>query len=104
MKDGDKIIVDAETRTIDWLVSEEVKIERRKEWEASGKNALNVRRGILYRYARDVAVSASQFRLSRLSENPCSILTPPIRCSPQTKALTVTKDLFGLSLRVTIKE
>lgn len=57
MKDGDKIVVDAENRTIDWLVDDDVKAERAKEWETSGKRPLTVRRGILYRYARDVAVS-----------------------------------------------
>lgn len=57
VKDGDRIIIDATSRTIDWLVEEDEKTARRKEWEASDKSALKVRRGILYRYARDVAVS-----------------------------------------------
>ena len=57
VKDGDRIIIDAASRTIDWQVDEDEKEARKKEWEASGKGALKVRRGILYRYARDVAVS-----------------------------------------------
>ncbi|KAI9569649.1 dihydroxy-acid/6-phosphogluconate dehydratase [Boletus coccyginus] len=55
VKDGDRIIIDAASRTIDWLVEEDEKTARRKEWEASDKSTLKVRRGILYRYARDVA-------------------------------------------------
>ncbi|KAF8919889.1 dihydroxy-acid/6-phosphogluconate dehydratase [Mucidula mucida] len=43
------------TRTINWLVDEAEQERRRKEWEASGKGELNVKRGVLYRYARDVA-------------------------------------------------
>ena len=57
VKDGDRIIIDSASRTIDWLVEEDEKAVRKKDWEASGKSALKVRRGILYRYARDVAVS-----------------------------------------------
>ncbi|KIK93719.1 hypothetical protein PAXRUDRAFT_828679 [Paxillus rubicundulus Ve08.2h10] len=55
VKDGDRIIIDAASRTIDWLVGEDEKAARKKEWEASGKSALKEKRGILYRYARDVA-------------------------------------------------
>jgi len=57
VKDGDRIVIDAATRSIDWLVDEEVKAIRLKEWESSGKNKLKVKRGVLFRYARDVAVS-----------------------------------------------
>lgn len=57
VKDGDRIVIDATTRQIDWLVDEETKEARRKEWEAQGKLELKVKRGVLYRYARDVAVS-----------------------------------------------
>jgi len=57
VKDGDRIIVDAATRQIDWLVDDETKEARRKEWETHGKRDLKVKRGVLYRYARDVAVS-----------------------------------------------
>ncbi|KAG1878290.1 dihydroxy-acid and 6-phosphogluconate dehydratase [Suillus subluteus] len=55
VEDGDPIVIDAKSRTIDWQVGEEEKARRRKAWEVSGKNALRERRGILYRYARDVA-------------------------------------------------
>ncbi|KAG1865804.1 dihydroxy-acid and 6-phosphogluconate dehydratase [Suillus subalutaceus] len=55
VEDGDPIVIDAKSRTIDWQVGEEEKARRRKAWEVSGKNALREHRGILYRYARDVA-------------------------------------------------
>ncbi|EJD03077.1 dihydroxy-acid dehydratase [Fomitiporia mediterranea MF3/22] len=51
--DGDKIVVDAKARTIDWTVDEETKIQRQKEWEAA-EHPLKVKRGVLLRYARDV--------------------------------------------------
>ncbi|PAV18823.1 dihydroxy-acid dehydratase [Pyrrhoderma noxium] len=52
--DGDRIVVDAHTRTIDWQVDEETKAKRLKEWQAV-EHPLKVKRGVLYRYARDVA-------------------------------------------------
>lgn len=55
VKDGDKILVDAKSKRIDWLVDDDVKAERQKEWETSGKRPLRVKRGVLFRYARDVA-------------------------------------------------
>jgi len=55
VEDGDTIVIDAKSRAIDWQVSEEEKARRRAAWEVSGKSALKERRGILYRYARDVA-------------------------------------------------
>jgi len=55
VKDGDRIIIDSASRTINWLVEENEQTARRREWENSGKSALKVKRGILYRYARDVA-------------------------------------------------
>ncbi|KAG0698140.1 dihydroxy-acid and 6-phosphogluconate dehydratase [Suillus ampliporus] len=55
VEDGDTIVIDSKSRTIDWQVGEEEKARRRKVWEVSGKNALKERRGILFRYARDVA-------------------------------------------------
>ncbi|TFK23957.1 dihydroxy-acid dehydratase [Coprinopsis marcescibilis] len=55
VKDGDRIIIDSGTRTINWLVDEEEQARRRQEWEASNKSQLNVKRGVLLRYARDVA-------------------------------------------------
>jgi len=60
VQDGDRIVIDSEKRTIDWNVRGEEEARRRKEWEDSGKSALTVRRGILLRYARDVAVSTHQ--------------------------------------------
>ncbi|KAJ3829979.1 dihydroxy-acid dehydratase [Lentinula raphanica] len=56
VKDGDKIIIDTETREINWIVDQAEQDRRSEEWKASGKGKLNVRRGILYRYAREVAV------------------------------------------------
>jgi len=55
VRDGDRIIIDSATRKIDWLVDEDEQKHRKDEWLASDKNKLNVKRGILLRYARDVA-------------------------------------------------
>lgn len=55
--DGDKIVVDAASRTIEWLVDDETKEQRRKEWESS-EHPLPVKRGVLLRYARDVQVNS----------------------------------------------
>jgi dihydroxy-acid dehydratase len=55
VKDGDRIIIDSATRRIDWLVDEDEQKRRKDEWLASDKNKLNVKRGVLLRYARDVA-------------------------------------------------
>ncbi|KXN91001.1 Dihydroxy-acid dehydratase [Leucoagaricus sp. SymC.cos] len=55
VQDGDKIVIDSEKRTIDWQVDEEEQKRRKALWDASDKGKLNVRRGVLYRYARDVA-------------------------------------------------
>ena len=60
VQNGDNIILDAEKRTIDWDVSEEEQARRRAEWESSGWGLLTVKRGILLRYARDVAVRSVQ--------------------------------------------
>lgn len=57
VKDGDRIVIDAATRRIDWYVDEEEQGRRKAEWASSDKNKLNVKRGVLLRYARDVAVS-----------------------------------------------
>ena len=56
VRDGDRVVIDTEKRTIDWDVSEEEQARRRVEWEGSGKGTLTVKRGVLLRYARDVAV------------------------------------------------
>jgi len=55
VQDGDIIVIDAESRTINWSVSPEEETRRRQEWDATNKRDLNVKRGVLYRYARDVA-------------------------------------------------
>ncbi|KAH8928590.1 dihydroxy-acid and 6-phosphogluconate dehydratase [Atractiella rhizophila] len=54
IKDGDRIVFDSITRKIDADLTEEQWKERREEWEKHGRKELNVKRGILYRYARDV--------------------------------------------------
>jgi len=58
VKDGDKIVIDSADRTINWLVDEEEQARRKAEWEAVGPREFRVKRGILYRYARDVAPAA----------------------------------------------
>ncbi|KAJ7496032.1 dihydroxy-acid/6-phosphogluconate dehydratase [Mycena galericulata] len=55
VEDGDKIIIDSESRTINWIVDEKEQTRRKQLWDASDKGKLNVKRGILLRYARDVA-------------------------------------------------
>jgi len=55
VQDGDTITVDAQSRSITWHVPPEVATERKKAWDGRKKNELKVRRGVLYRYARDVA-------------------------------------------------
>ncbi|CDO72495.1 hypothetical protein BN946_scf184980.g36 [Trametes cinnabarina] len=52
VEDGDKIIIDAEKRSIDWLVDEEEQKRRRERWV---QREYREKRGVLYRYARDVA-------------------------------------------------
>lgn len=76
VKDGDKIVIDSDRRVIDWDVDEEEKARRRKEWEGTDKGQLIVKRGILYKYARDVAVSISPYPFSRC------ILTNSYRSRP----------------------
>lgn len=57
VEDGDKITVDAKKRTIEWHVSEEVRATRQASLINRGPRPFTVRRGVLLRYARDVAVS-----------------------------------------------
>ncbi|KAH9895097.1 dihydroxy-acid dehydratase [Cubamyces lactineus] len=52
VEDGDKIVIDAEKRTIDWLVDEAEQARRREKW---AQREYREKRGVLYRYARDVA-------------------------------------------------
>ena len=54
--------MDAKTRTIDWLIDEETKTQRKKQWDAV-EHPLKVKRGVLLRYARDVQVSRLGFLL-----------------------------------------
>jgi dihydroxy-acid dehydratase len=56
VQDGDSIVIDAEARTIDWLISAEEEDRRKREWAASSNGDITVKRGVLFRYARDVAV------------------------------------------------
>ena len=57
VKDGDKITIDGIERTITWHVDEEEQARRKAEWDAVGPREFREKRGILYKYARDVAVS-----------------------------------------------
>ncbi|ELU37035.1 dihydroxy-acid dehydratase [Rhizoctonia solani AG-1 IA] len=57
VEDGDKITVDAHKRTIDWHVSEDVRAARQAALAKTGPRPFRVKRGVLLRYARDVAVS-----------------------------------------------
>ncbi len=54
VQDGDKIVIDTESRAINWLVDEEEQKRRREKWT---QREFSEKRGVLYRYARDVAVS-----------------------------------------------
>jgi len=55
VRDGDKITVDAATRTIHWDVSAEEEAIRKQAWESRGPREFKIKRGVLFRYARDVA-------------------------------------------------
>ncbi|PVF98197.1 putative dihydroxy-acid dehydratase [Serendipita vermifera] len=55
IEDGDKILVDATSRKIEWLVDEATKEHRLEKWRQRGERKLRAERGILLRYARDVA-------------------------------------------------
>jgi len=68
VQDGDKIVIDSEKRVINWVVDEEERRRRRELWDASDNNKLNVRRGVLLRYARDVAVRSSFSRSCSLTD------------------------------------
>ena len=66
VKDGDPIVIDSESRTINWLVDEDEQLRRQKEWESSDKGRFNVKRGILLKYARDVTVSLVMFTIKSI--------------------------------------
>jgi dihydroxyacid dehydratase/phosphogluconate dehydratase len=89
VEDGDKISINSENKTIDWLVDEEEKTRRREAWDKTDKKNLNVHRGVLYRYARDVAVRALH----------AGFVEPhaDFGHSPQTWVLTATKTVNMLS-------
>lgn len=55
VEDGDKITIDAHKRTIDWHVTEDVRAARQAALISRGPRPFTVRRGVLLRYARDVA-------------------------------------------------
>ncbi|KAH7337933.1 dihydroxy-acid/6-phosphogluconate dehydratase [Rhizoctonia solani] len=55
VEDGDKITIDAHKRTIDWHISEEVRATRQAALAGRGPRPFTVKRGVLLRYARDVA-------------------------------------------------
>ena len=57
VRDGEKIVIDGEKRTIEWDVTPEEEARRRSEWEQTDKGQLTVKRGVLFRYARDVKAS-----------------------------------------------
>ncbi len=68
VEDGDRIVIDSQARTINWLVDETEQKRRKAIWDASDKSKLNVRRGVLLRYARDVAVSRHSTLLFRVRD------------------------------------
>jgi len=59
VEDGDRIVIDAELKTIDWQVDEAEQKRRKAKWDETDKNKLTVKRGILLRYARDVAPAST---------------------------------------------
>ena len=82
VQDGDKITIDAASRTIDWDVSVEEVAKRQAEWAASKKSELTVKRGVLMRYARDVAVRASSVVYG------CCVLTSVISLQARVRIAT----------------
>ncbi len=98
VKDGDIILIDAETRTITWKVDEAEQEKRKKEWDAAGPHEFREKRGILYKYARDVAVSISHISLSwvlhltyGIDRSPPTLGHIPIRMyqNPVSKSITI---------------
>lgn len=81
VQDGDRIVIDAAEKTLDWIVTSEEEARRRKEWEATGRNQIKVTRGVLKRYARDVQVR----------EQLTLLTTTDDRLSLPTLVLTVTE-------------
>lgn len=86
VRDGDRIIIDSGSRTIEWLVTDAEQANRKREWNASGQGKLIVNRGVLFRYARDVAVS---IRFSyRATINEHHTLSPPMWARTATESVT----------------
>jgi len=83
VQDGDKIVIDSEKRMINWVVDEEEQRRRKVLWDASDNDKLNVRRGILLRYARDVAVRSPFSRTCSLIDVHYSL---PVRGRIATRA------------------
>jgi len=52
VKDGDRITISAEAREINLHVDEDTLQKRRVEWEATKRDQLRVKRGVLAKYAR----------------------------------------------------
>lgn len=75
VRDGDRIIIDTATRRIDWFVDEAEQKRRKAEWLESDKAKLNVRRGVLLRYARDV-----QVRFKALPDKAAANIFTPQAC------------------------
>lgn len=67
VEDGDRIVIDAEKKTIEWLVDDDEQARRKAAWDASDKSKLKVKRGVLYRYARDVTVCPIHFSIALCS-------------------------------------
>jgi hypothetical protein len=91
VKDGDKIVIDSASKTIQWSVSADEQAERRKAWEASGKKEFTVKRGVLFRYARDVSVSMPLRLYELLTILFCSLRSlGPTAISPCTITILVS--------------
>jgi dihydroxyacid dehydratase/phosphogluconate dehydratase len=61
VEDGDRIVIDSVSKVISWSIDKAEQARRREVWEKSDKRNLTVKRGVLYRYARDVAVSSTDW-------------------------------------------
>ncbi len=55
IEDGDKIVIDAETNSLDVLISDQELEKRRKTWTAP---PLKVNKGVLYKYAKNVSTAS----------------------------------------------
>ena len=100
IRDGDRVVIDSEKRTIDWDVNEEEQARRRVEWESSGRGTLTVKRGILLRYARDVQVSgvslSTSTKVVRLRMN-MAIYNSPQMWGPTVISMAY---IYGVPMKV----